>query len=230
MTDAPSPESKSLTPPRAFAQGTGLLLQFVGFTLFLSSCCICASTGLWEPVADTGEITEALRTQDHVVVSFSTMFDNPKLLGYTLTAFFSTVGGLALASFGLGMQTDRKWAAAGASVSSVTLVLILLAAGVALWLGEGGWVYRGWHFVLLIVMLLAAAFSIAAWREVRRQPPPSDIDIVKPGVKIPYNFYHDDPPDVRLAKELANRRAQLEAEQADLERMEQALKQRQDDA
>ena len=230
MTDTPPTEPAPPPPPRAFAQGTGLLLQFVGFALFLSSCCICASTGLWEPVADTGEITQALRTQDNVVVSFSSMFENPKLLGYTLTAFFTTAGGLALASFGLGMQTDRKWASTGASISSVTVTLILLGAGVALWMGEGGWVYRAWHFVLLLVMLLASAFSIAAWREVRRQPPPGDVDVVKPGTKIPYSFYHDDPPDVRLAKDLANRRAQLEAEQAELERMEAELKKRSDDA
>lgn len=228
MTETPADRPKP--PPRAFAQGTGLLLQIVGFTLFLSSCCICSSTGLWEPVADTGEITEALRSQRDVVVSFRHMFDNPTMLGYTLTAMFTTAGGLALATFGLGMQTDRKWAAPAAAVSSVTLLVILLAAGVALWLGEGGWMYRLWHLILLAVMVLASCFSVAAWREVRRQPPPVDVDVVKPGTKIPYSFYHDDPPDVRLAKELANRRAQLQAEQAEVERLQRELDARNEDS
>ena len=30
--------------------------------------------------------------------------------------------------------------------------------------------------------------------------------------KVPYSMYHDDPPEVRLANEIAGRKANLEAE------------------
>ena len=73
-------------------------------------------------------------------------------------------------------------------------------------------------------MLTLTGFSWAALRQVLADPPPADIDVVPPGAKIPYSFYHDDPPEVRLAQELAGRRARLEKERQEIERLEAELR------
>jgi hypothetical protein len=87
------------------------------------------------------------------------------------------------------------------------------------------------HAVLVVgAALLAGAFwllsgfAIQAFREMRKNPPPAGHDVLPPGYKIPYSHYHADPPEVRLAAELAQRRERLAVQQKELEALEAKIK------
>jgi hypothetical protein len=55
--------------------------------------------------------------------------------------------------------------------------------------------------------------------------PPSDRHEVLPSdYKVPYSHMHDDPPEVRLADELRQRRERLAVQQKELEMLEEKLK------
>jgi hypothetical protein len=217
---APSPAP----PPRAFAQGTGVLLQTIGVTLFLLNCCICSTGFLWDQKPASLEILDQARQQG---LSASAMQD-PAKLGVMLTVVFSTVGGLAMAACGLGLQSERRRAAWGAFGTVLVLSLILLSGGAALWIGGASLAAKLWNAALTLVALISLGFTWVALRQVIANPPPPDVDVVPPGTKIPYSFYHDDPPDVRLAKELAQRRAKLDAERREIDKMEQDLRDKQE--
>ena len=132
---------------------------------------------------------------------------------------FMTVGGLAMAGFGLGFRSDTARSAWGALV---TLIVMLIGSGVAgagIWIGGASWAARLWHGVIRTDVDHVGDFVWVALRQVLAHPPPADIGVLPADFKIPYSHYHDDPPDVRLAKELAERRARLEAEQVELDRV-----------
>ena len=207
-------------PPRAFSQGVGLLLQTAGMLLFLSSCCVCGLSGLWDQPL-TGDSTAAGSVS--AVVTFSSLIQQPAAGGAMLTVVTATLAGLAMVGFGLGLQAERHYAAAGATTTTLLATLLLLAGGVGLWIGGASWSIRLWNHFLLALFGILSAFTIVAWREARDQPPPENVDVVPPDHKIPYSWYHDDPPDVRLEREIAERRARLEAEQRELDRMQREL-------
>jgi hypothetical protein len=140
-----------------------------------------------------------------------------------LTVAFSTLGGLALAGFGLGLQADRKRSALGAVVTTIAIEAVLLGAGVALWVGGAPLAAKLLNLFVMLIYAILLAFCIAAYRQVRATPPPENIEVVPPGTKIPYSFYHDDPPEVRLARDIAARQAKLDAEQKELDKMQRDL-------
>lgn len=213
-------------PPRAFAQGTGIVLQTAGMLLFLSSCCVCSLTGLWDPVSTPAQTIEQMRSGEPVITTVDRLFTDPARAGYMLHAVGSTVGGLAMAVFGLGLQAERRRAGWGAFISATATYGVLMTAWVCLWLGDAGIATKIWNLTLVFAVIVLVGFAWFALQQVRATPPPADIDVVPRGAKIPYSFYHDDPPDVRLAKELANRKAKLEAEREEIERLERELKDR----
>lgn len=219
-----------LPPPRAFAQGTGVMLQTVGMILFLSSCLICSLSSWWHPMQDRGEVIEQVRTGQTTGGNFlRDIRERPVEAGYAMTVIFSTVGGLGMAVFGLGLQAERRRAGVAAMVTATTLLVILIIAGALLWHGGAGWPARILHGLLTTTVAIAALFTWYAMRQVLADPPPANIDVVPPGTKIPYSFYHEDSPEVRLTKELANRRARLDAERLEIEKMERELKDRESD-
>jgi hypothetical protein len=57
----------------------------------------------------------------------------------------------------------------------------------------------------------------------RNNPPPPDFEVLPPDYKVPYSHLHQDPPEVRLAKELEARRQKLAVQQKELEMLEQKL-------
>jgi hypothetical protein len=226
MTESPPPPPDSPPPPRAFAQGTGWLLQTLGILLFAANCCVCGMTGLWDPVASRSDIIHQIDSGRPLGMTVQRLFEDPAKAGYMLTVVIGTVGGLAMAVLGLGLQADRRRAAAGAMACVGAVAAIVTAAGVLLWVGHAPWEARAWNAVLVAVLFVTGGFTWHAMREVTANPPPANIDIVPPGTRIPYSFYHDDPPEVRLAKELENRRAKLDVERAEIEKMEKELKER----
>lgn len=231
MTSAPpNPGDRSAStgdaPPRAFAQGTGILLQTVGVLMFLSSCCVFSLTGIWSPVQPDPQVIESIRTNTTPEPGLRGKLREPSSAGYMITALATSAGGLAIAVFGLGLQADRRRAANGAVFASITMTLLLLVAGALLWTGNAGFVPKLWNLALLAIAGLLVAFTVAALRNVRANPPPANVDIVPPGTKIPYSWYHNDPPDVRLARELEARRERLDTERLELEKLERELAQR----
>ena len=232
MNSVPSEDERSSEEepsPRAFAQGTGVLLQTVGMVLFFSTCCVCSLAGLWDPLMSRPQVIQQLQDNQPIGMTLWTLFEHPAEAGMMLMVMFMTVGGLAMAGFGLGLQTDKARSAWGALVTLIVMLMFLAVAGAGIWIGEASWAARIWHGVLFVLMWILLGFVWVALRQVLANPPPADIGVLPADFKIPYSHYHDDPPDVRLAKELAQRRARLEAEQLELDRLQRALDEKSSD-
>lgn len=186
---APAPAPKT-PPPRAFAQGTGVMLQVVGMILFLSTCCVCSSSDSWEPPLSTNEMQEKLNEQKDIVITVRGMFRDPATTGLSMMVVFSTVGGLALAVFGLGLQTDKPRAGWAALITAIIWLLVLIVAGVCLWIGGASWFAKLWNLFLLVLAVLAVVFTAAALRQVRANPPPPGMDILPKDFEIPRSYRH----------------------------------------
>jgi hypothetical protein len=79
---------------------------------------------------------------------------------------------------------------------------------------------------LLVLFVGCLVLSIGALREMRRSPPPEAFGTLPKDYKIPYSHMHVDPPEVRLARELDERRQKLAVQQKELEMLEEKLKRR----
>ncbi|MEA2735855.1 MAG: hypothetical protein QOE14_2306 [Humisphaera sp.] len=220
-TDAPPPP-----PPRAFTQGVGQVFQFVGVLLFLVmffTC--CGSSLLSKDWATRSQLTQI----GWGTVSPQTP-DSPRQPAYsaqralTICVFAGVCFGMALAGVGLGLQAGSRIAAPGSLVVSLLgalfwLVHTIFAATVVhstlFSLIAGG-------LTCLFAVLLVLAIN--AFVEMRKNPPPRDHDVLPAGYKIPYSHYHDDPPEVRLAAELAQRRERLAVQQKELEALEEKIR------
>lgn len=179
------------TPPRAFAQGTGLMLQFVGVMLFLTTCCVCSSAWVWDPIFTSGEMEKQV-TEDGTqpIPTLSTMFQDPATAGFSLMVAFSTVGGLAMAVFGLGLQADKPRSAVGALVTVCLWVLVLLGTGICLWIGDGSIAARLWNFLMFVGACVLVGFVVAALKQVRENPPPAGMDILPSDWEPPKRMRH----------------------------------------
>jgi len=112
------------------------------------------------------------------------------------------------------------------------LAFILTTIGTLFWTAQALFAAAVAHSIAfttiacLFAVLFAAlfAFSLAAFREFRRIPPPVGHDLLPADYKIPYSHYHADPPEVRLAAELEQRRQRLSVQQKELELLEEKLK------
>jgi hypothetical protein len=63
----------------------------------------------------------------------------------------------------------------------------------------------------------------------KSNPPPPGHEILPADYKVPYSHYHVDPPEVRLAAELEQRRQRLAVQQKELEMLEERLKRKLDE-
>ena len=183
-TSPPQAGSAATSPPRAFAQGTGVLLQFVGVVMFLTTCCVCSLSGLWEGVLTKEQAERKVHEKEEIVITFRRMFEEPGRAGASIMVVFSTVGGLALAGFGLGLQADKPRAALGAVISAMLWMLTMILAGVCLWIGDGSWLARGINALFFVGSIIIVSFTVAACREVRANPPPPGLEILPPDFEI----------------------------------------------
>lgn len=168
MVDEPSIHDASAPPPRAFAQGVGILFQTVGCLLFLSTCCVCSSSFLWDPIPGAHEAP----------ADFTETVSDPARRGLFTTIMSVSAGGAALAAFGLGLQSDRKRAASAATATCAVLIGVLLFAATDLWRGDAGWTARGWNLAMIALHVLLLGFAVAAWRDVKRSPPTGELNTV----------------------------------------------------
>lgn len=217
MTDKAPNAIESAPPPRAFAQGVGVLLQTVGVILALSGCCICSTAGLW----DQQEGGQNLMVQPDQLagIAIDRLLEKPARAGMMLTVVFSTIGGLAMAGFGLGMQSQTPRSAWGALASVILLLAILIVAGIGLWVGQGTIANRLWHAGLTVLVLTLAGFTISALRQVIAHPPPPGLRDLPPGFDV-RDVLAGEKPSRRTIEQL---RARLEVEQRKLKKLEQDL-------
>ena len=175
-TDAnstPNPGGQT-PPPRAFAQGTGVVLQTVGMVMFLSTCCVCSFAGMWDPPMSRAQVIEQLQQDRPLGVTLNNLWDQPAKAGMMLMVMFMTIGGLAMAGFGLGMQSERPRSAPAAMATNLLMLAVLTLAGIGIWADTATWRVRLWHGLLTGVIIVVTGFTWAAWKEIRKNPPPAN--------------------------------------------------------
>jgi hypothetical protein len=218
------PAAAPTPPPRAFTQGVGTVFQFAGASLFLVMMVICCGSGLLSP--------ETARRPALEQVGWHLPGDPPGRPAYsgtmaiTISVFGGIFFGLALSATGLGMQAEHRRAPAGAVLASG------LAA--AFWAIQTVFAATELRSLLLTLVGLGLVIgfagllglAIAAVQEMRRNPPPPGHEVLPPDYRVPYSHMHQDPPEVRLERELAQRRQRLEVQQKELETLEERLKRR----
>jgi hypothetical protein len=216
------PDSAAPPPPRAFTQGVGTVFQFAGGILFIAMSLACCGSGL------LGK--ETWKREDLMTVGWHLPGDAADQPSYSAlrASSVSLIGGiglaLAVAGLGLGLQATRRSAAVVAVVVTLT--------GVVFWAVHGVFfihVMRAWMLAVVVFAMVAVyavffALALGAWREMKRDPPPVGHEVLPEGYKIPYSWYHDDPPEVRLERELEQRRERLAVQQKELEMMEEKLR------
>jgi len=211
-------------PPRAFTQGVGTVFQFVGVTLFLVMMFICCSSSLLSK--ETATHTDLTRIGWHLP---SDAADHPTYsaqLATTLTVMLGVFFGMALAGLGLGLQAQNP--------RTPLLAVFLSSIAVVFWIVQILLFATAMRSVvlslacsaLLLLFIGCLVLSIGAMREMRRDPPPHAFETLPKDYKIPYSHMHADPPDVRLARELEDRRQKLAVQQKELEMLEEKIKRR----
>jgi hypothetical protein len=216
-----SPASPPTPPPRAFTQGVGQVFQVVGVLLFLMMMFVCCGSSLLsKDVATKSSLTH---------IGWHRATDAPGEPAYSVqtalsvSLFSGVFFGMALTGVGLGMQAEYPAAAAGA--------LLVTTVGSAFWIVQTLFAATAANSLLFSILaaLLAAIFvlllglSVHAVLEMRRTPPPKNHELLPADYKVPYSHYHEDPPEVRLAGELAQRRERLKVQQKELEMLEEKL-------
>jgi hypothetical protein len=212
------------TPPRAFTQGVGTIFQLVGGLLFLALMFTCCGSGL---------LSREWATQPHFAAEGLRLAANQPPVysvgrAITICMFCSVFFGIACATIGLGLQAEHRRAPLGAVIVTGVASLFFLA--------HAAFAIAYIRSPLIIVLLGAGAvvfpallvLGVGAMREMRRNPPPPGHDLLPPDYKIPYSHYHVDPPEVRLAAELEQRRQRLAVQQKELELLEEKLKRKLD--
>ena len=169
-------------PPRAFAQGTGVLLQCVGAVLFLTSCCSCSSAFLWNPQWTLAEAQQAPQEPNRPRLLL--MMDEPGKFGLMMMVLLGTLGGLSLIVFGFGLQSEKPRSGWAALITNVALLALLLFAGIGIWRGllqgETSVMTVIWHTVLTLVVAVLLIFTIPALRQLLLDPPPADLHVLPP--------------------------------------------------
>ena len=193
--DSPSPNPTETDAPveppvRAFAQGTGVMLQVVGIILFLVTSCMCVFAKVWDPPISKDAAKETLEKEADPLAALLAIAQQPDRLGKFLTVVISSVAGLSLAVFGLGLQSDKPRAAWGAVTTAIIWLAALLTGGVLLWTGGGTIAMRIWNMLLALLAALVVAFAIAALKQILRHPPPKGLEVLPPDFEIPKGFRH----------------------------------------
>ena len=226
--DQPAPDAQPKTPPppRAFAQGVGTVFQFAGVVLFLTMSFICCGSGLLSREWATQERFRAIGLG--AASRAEPLYSVAQAI--TTCVFGGVFFGVALAAFGLGLQAEHRAAARGA--------VAVTAFGTIFWVAHAAFsvAYLSSGFVIALLVVVSTAFAflltlaVGASREMRANPPPPGHEILPAEYKVPYSHYHADPPEVRLAAELEQRRQRLAVQQKELEMLEEKLKRKLDEA
>lgn len=150
--------------PRAFAIGTGYVMQGVGFFLLLSACCFWSFSGYLFSAADppAASWTEYLSGK-HLPAGIVT--------GVVLV---SLVGGIGLVAAGIGLQGERRTSGVVAVVTTVVMAAIYWLACGLLILKAGAWLPGTLSGLLGAVATILFLLSAHSAETLRRHPPPPD--------------------------------------------------------
>ncbi len=167
-------------PALAFAQGTGVVLQVVGGAFLMVCCCMCSTAFQWDPqwTLLEAESIEPAPPRGRL----ADLVADPGKFGLMATVVASTVGGLGLLGFGLGLQTDKPRAAWGAVICVCILLIAMLVAAYGLWWGSASWPARVVNGLMVLVVLVLLPFTVTALRQVRANPPSGALNLV------PYDY------------------------------------------
>jgi hypothetical protein len=216
------PESPPPSPPRAFTQGVGTLFQFVGVSLFLVMMSVCCLSSLLSK--------DYAANPQRTHIGWHLPGDKPDAPTYsyaramTLSVTLGVFCGMGLAGVGLGLQAQRR--------AAPWLGVALSGLGTAFWVVQAVFAIRplGSAMLAILAIALAALFgllfvlAVAALREMLVSPPPVGHELLPADYKVPYSHLHQDPPEVRLARELEQRRQRLAIEQKELDLLEEKLR------
>ena len=141
----------------------------------------------------------------------------------SISLFVGIVLSMAIAGLGLGLQAQRP--------TSAMMSTLVTAIGSTFWLfhtiffaiAMRSIVMTLIAFVFAIVFIILFVLSIGGWREMLHTPPPAGFELLPNDYKIPYSHQHQDPPEVRLARELEDRRRKLQIQQKELDMLEEKL-------
>jgi len=194
-------------------QGVGTVYQFAGVTLFIISMLVCCGSSLLS--RETATHTGLTTIEWH---SYSAQ------RAITVSLLASVFLGLALAGIGLGLQAQNRF--------SPLLATVVTAAAMVFWIVHAFFFAKvmrsifltGLSVVFVIGFGLLLALAIGALRELLRNPPPKGFEILPADYKVPYSHMYDDPPEVRLARELDQRRQRLTVQQEELRMLEEKLR------
>ena len=215
---ANDPGKGASSPPRAFVQGVGTVFQFAGVILFLGSFFVCCGSSL----LSRDRATHTDYTQIGWPSAGTLRYSAQQALTISLLAgvFF----GLAVAGIGLGLQAQRRCAPTLAVIVTVIATIFWALHGFFFALVVRSILLSATSFVLFAIFAFLLILSIGAWREMRRNPTPSGFEILPADYKLPYSHMHEDPPEVRWAREVEQRRERLALQQKELEMLEEKLK------
>ena len=207
-------------PPRAFTQGLGQVFQVIGVVLFLAMMSVCCGSSLLSK--DFATHTDFTRTGWGGREGAP---DYSAQRALTISLFSGVFFGLALAGVGLGLQAEHR--------NAPWFAVVTTGIGAGFWIVHTIFAAQfGSVLSALIAASLASLFlvllilSISAFREMRRDPPAPGHEILPGDYKVPYSHYHEDPPEVRLARELEQRRQRLAVQQKELQMLEDRMNKR----
>jgi|SRR5687768_13252797 len=221
----PAPDGDIKPVPRAFTQGVGTLFQAFGMTLFFASMLVCCGSSLVSK--DVAERRDLMDIGWSVPLPGGPYFYSAQR-AITVSLLAAVFFGIALGGIGLGLQAEGRMAPYGAAgVAGFAAVFwavqtVFFAAA----LRSAGFAVGAALFALAFGIL--TAFAVAALREMRRDPPPPGHEVLPADYKVPYSHLYQDPPEVRLARELDQRRDRLAVQQKELEMLEARLKRKLD--
>jgi hypothetical protein len=200
----------------------GTVFQFVGVLLFVTSMFVCCGSSLVsKDVAQRHDLT-AVGWSFGGAGEGAVMYSAQRAISVsvTLAVFF----GLALAGIGLGLQAQRRMAPYAAVAVCGFAVLFWGVHVVFAAERMRSFILAALASALTALFGVLTALAIGALREMRRSPPPPDFEVLPPDYKVPYSHLHEDPPEVRLARELEQRRERLAVQQKELEMLEGRLR------
>ena len=224
----PPPYDPTVTappPPRAFTQGVGTVYQFVGVSLFLLSMAVCCGSSLLSKnVAQRNNLTAIGWTISWPGGQGLYSAQRAISVSMVLAVFF----GIALAGIGLGLQAQARTAPYGAIGVTAFATLFWTVQGVFFAGTIGSIPLVLTMAALAVAFAILTGFALAAGREMWRDPPPPEHEVLPADYKVPYSHLHQDPPEVRLARDLEQRRERLAVQQKELEMLEERLRRKLD--
>ena len=144
-------------------------------------------------------------------------------MAVTYSLIASVFFGITLATLGLGMQAQNR--------RTPLLAVIVTFLGMAFWFIQLV-LFVDVHLLLMsaisavlcVLFVILLGFALGAWMEMRRNPTPARFEILPADYKVPYSHMHQDPPEVRLERELEARKERLAVQQKELQLLEEKLR------